>query len=915
MAAVWGREDELRRGHTFLAESAHRFSVLVVEGEAGAGKTTVWAEIVRRAQEDGFRVLSCRPAEIETKYALSALADLLEGVPDDVLAVLPEVQRRALEVAVLRVAAPGGAAQPRTLATAVRSLLESLSSQGQLLVAVDDVQWLDPASAEVLAFALRRMATAACGWLFARRLGEPSRLVPQDLVASDSLLDVPIGPLTVASLFHIVKDRLGEALPRPVLVRIHDISGGNPFYALEIAREFARSGATTGADMPVPDSIRDLLARRLRRLPPEAREAVLVASALSEPTTALVDEEALRPAEEDDIVAVDERGLVVFRHPLYASAVYGSASRSRRREVHRRLAKLVTDVEERARHLAAAATVPDEETARALEEGAVVARSRGAWGSAAELLERSAALTPADNADSAYSRSNAAAEHHIRAGDRPRARAVLEAVLAKPLTRGLRADALRLLGEVSYNDENVQQSVRVLLEALEYADEPTTAIGIHLGLAYSYSQLWDFDAAYPQACRALERAEAAGGHPLIAEALAFRAIFDWNTGRGIPWDMVERALALERTDSLLPVAWHPSTVAGLLHLYVGRHAEGRQRLRAVWAAAVERGDESDVAFVALWLSWLETRAGELDVALEIAEEALALATLTGGQATGAWTLAQRAYTHALRGDVAEARKDCSDAVVLLARFDHVLAYLWISAALGVLELSLGEPEAAWRACEPMVTALEAQGIGEPVPAFFLPDAIEALIALGELDRAAPLIDALEEQGRKLDRIWAIGTGARCRALLLSARGEIEDADEIVTRAVAVFTDAEFPFELARTLLLQGVILRRRRQRANAKASFEQAYALFDGMGARLWADRVRAELDRIGLRRGGGEELTTSERSVAELAAKGMSNREVAAALSVSPKTVEASLSRVYRKLGITSRAELGARMAGSLQK
>jgi DNA-binding CsgD family transcriptional regulator len=202
-----------------------------------------------------------------------------------------------------------------------------------------------------------------------------------------------------------------------------------------------------------------------------------------------------------------------------------------------------------------------------------------------------------------------------------------------------------------------------------------------------------------------------------------------------------------------------------------------------------------------------------------------------------------------------------------------------------------------------------------VPLFFLPDALEALIGLGQLDRAESLIEELEERGRELGREWAIATGARSRALLLAARGDVLGAVAAVDRGLAVLEDAEFPYELARMLLVAGVLQRRQRKRSEAKASFERAHAIFERVGARLWAQRAAAEIDRLGLRRGAGDELTPSEQRVAELVATGMSNREVAAALSVSPKTVEASVARVYRKLGIASRAELGARMADFLQK
>src|SRR5436305_1728693 len=225
MPEVFGRDQEIRLGDAFLGAAGDRFSALVFEGEAGVGKTTVWAEVVRRAEDAGFLVLSCRPAETETKFALSALADLLEGIPDESLAVLPGPQRHALDAALLRTEAGGADAQPRALATAVRSVLGEIARRQPLLVAVDDVQWLDTASADMLEFAMRRLGDTPGGWLFARRVGEPARLSPENLVEPDALTQCTVGPLTISALQHMIKDRLGQTLTRSALVRVHAIAG------------------------------------------------------------------------------------------------------------------------------------------------------------------------------------------------------------------------------------------------------------------------------------------------------------------------------------------------------------------------------------------------------------------------------------------------------------------------------------------------------------------------------------------------------------------------------------------------------------------------------------------------------------------------------------------------------------------
>jgi DNA-binding CsgD family transcriptional regulator len=289
--------------------------------------------------------------------------------------------------------------------------------------------------------------------------------------------------------------------------------------------------------------------------------------------------------------------------------------------------------------------------------------------------------------------------------------------------------------------------------------------------------------------------------------------------------------------------------------------------------------------------------------------------LTGSQAMHAVVVAQRGLVHAHRGETAATRRACTEARTLFERLGDIWIIVWIAASLALLELSRGKPDAAREACEPLTMALEHHGIAEPVPAFFLPDALEALIAVGQLDRAQALIDALEDRGRELDRAWALATGGRCRGLLLAARGDIAGATAALEQALMQHERLEMPFELARTLLVVGLVERRARRRGQAKESFERALAIFELLGAKLWAERTRRELRRVGLRRSSGNELTTGERRVAELAAQGLTNRQVAAALFISPKTVEANLTRIYRKLGIASRAELGARMAAVLQR
>ena len=922
MTEVFGREAELAAVRALAESAATGRAVLQIEGEPGIGKTTVWEAGVDAAGAAGFTVLSSRPAQAEASLSFAGLADLLAPVNHDAVGALPSPQRHALEVALLR-ASPGATTpDPRAVATAFQSLLERLAGASPVLVAVDDVQWLDSASAAALAFAIRRIAAGLpLGVLAAVRVdgaptGDPLGLARLTAAGSHRLR---IGPLDLTDLHRLTDARLGVSFPRPVLQRIEQESAGNPLFALELGRALRDSGLRPGPGEPFPldGSLRALLVARSGRLPPGAREALVAVALMAHPTDALLERVLGSRAVELD-AAIDaglvERweGRLRFTHPLHASAVEGSAPPRERRALHRRLAAAVEDPEERARHLAAAAERASEDVARELEAGAAVARSRGAWVSAAELLERAHDLTPVAAADRAARRGIAAAEHHVHAGDRGRGRAVVEAVLATDPPAGLRADALRLLGEISYNDENFDEARRLFDEALTHSGDSRAAVQAELGLSYVWSNLMDWPGAKSHAERALELAEALGERTLAGQALAHIAMMDFLTGQGVDWARTRRAMALEDEGAMVSLVRSPRTLHAFLLLYTGRHKEARERLGALSTEARARGDESDLAFVLLWTSWLETRAGSLDAAVSLAEEAAALAILTGSTSMHAWTLTQQALARALTGDLDEARRLCAESAEPVRESGNLLPSLWIAGSLGLAALSEGDAEAAWEACRPVTEAIEAAGLAEPVTAFCLPEGIEALVALGELTRAERLVELLEDRGRRLDRVWALAVAARLRGLLEAERGDLTAAQAALELALVHHERGELGFERARALLAHGAILRRAGRRKLAREAIDAARIAFETMGARVFAQRAAAEAARLPAHResGGDAGLTPAEARTAELVAQGHTNREVARALFVSEKAVEAHLTRVYRKLGVRSRAELAAKLA-----
>ena len=405
---VIGREPELAALRTFVEAVPSGPRVLVLEGEAGIGKTTLWTAGVTLAHERGYRVLTCRPAESEARLSYAALADLLEGAVEDAADDLPEPQRRALEVALLR-AEPGDApADHRTVAAATLAMLRSLSRDRPVLLGVDDEQWLDASSAAALGFAVRRLSEEPVGIFGASRVGEGA-VDPIGLARTmpdDRLERIRVEPLSIEAVGALIDHRIGLHLSTHTLRRIHETSDGNPFFALELARAVQQAGGELGPGeiFQAPEDLRELLRVRLAELPPSVHGILLAASAMAHPTVSLAETATARPK---DVTAALDRAAragviqvtgeeIHFAHPLFASAVYSDASDRERREVHLRLADVVSDPEERARHLALSAREPDADVAAALEKAARHAEERGAPAAAAELCELSLELTPSD---------------------------------------------------------------------------------------------------------------------------------------------------------------------------------------------------------------------------------------------------------------------------------------------------------------------------------------------------------------------------------------------------------------------------------------------------------------------------------------------------------------------------------------
>jgi len=925
-AEIIGRRDELLALEAFLETVPAGGQALLLEGDAGIGKSVLWEEALRAAVRSDFHVLRSRPTQSEAQVAFAAIGDLLAPALSGVLRQLPPVQRRALEVALLIREPDELFPDTRALGLAVLSTARALAEERPVLVALDDAQWLDASSTEVLTFMLRRLEAEPIAVLATVR-GRPVE-VPLGLDRTfDGFRRLPIEPLSVGAIHRLLWGRFGIAVPRPVIVRVHGITGGNPFFALELGRALVEGSIRAeSADVELPESLRAVVAQRLGALPAHVRETLVAVAALAAPSIAVLD--ALGGTSVDDIELAQRGGVVEldgerirFTHPLLAPACYEAMPLHRRRRLHRRLAELDVDLEERARHLAIAAAGPDERVAAVLDAAAAHARARGAPQAAADLSERAVALTPPDAVESINRRRITAAEHCRYAGDRPKTAVLLEEAVASSPPGRVRAEALSRLAGARGMAEGFPVAVDLLSRALaEPGLEPTQEVNILCELAWMAQQGGDNREAARYADAALALAERIADPATLVIALAAFAQVSFARTGGIRQDLLDRARELERTldwdgyaaarrwtwHAGLPMRLSPARVT--LALLLGRsdrHAESRALWSQLTAEATERADP-DVVRCLFHRAQMEMTAGAWDTAAQLCDEAIQLARQIGLDVFELLCLSILAEIAAYRGETERARTEIPE----LLRVVETGRFRWgafrLRIALAVLELSHDDGAASRRQTAHLLDSVEeldvylAQLAGSA--------GIEALLATGDLGRAERLL-ALIDRGAADGHAALRPLVLRNRGLVLASQGDCERA--IATLEAAALApeppQGVNPFERARTLLALGTVQRQARQKRAARESLQLAAGIFERLGARVWSEKARSELRRIGGRTASDGRLSETERKIVELVVAGRRNKEVAAQLSLSPNTVAWNLSKVYRKLGVSSRTELAA--------
>jgi DNA-binding CsgD family transcriptional regulator/DNA polymerase III delta prime subunit len=908
---IVGRDKELQELSSFLEQSAYP-GALLIEGDPGIGKTTLWRAGVDAARELSYIVLRASPAEKEATFSYSVVSDLLGDVLDGALPGLPGPQRRALEIALLLRDSDGPPPEQHTLGVALLGVLRTLASSRPVVLAVDDVQWLDRSSAAMLEFAVRRLRGEQVALLLARR--QSSRLGSERLdlaLPEERRFTVRVGPLSMGALHRLLGDRLGTTLARPALRRVHEASGGNPFYALELVRALESSGGwiRPGHPLPVPETLEAILRERIDALPESVRQVLTAAAALRRPTESVLgDWPALGQASEAGLIEItnDE---VRFMHPLLASTAYGSISAAERRRLHRRLAEVVSDSEERARHLALGAEGPDGDVADALEGAAREAAARGAPAAAAELAELALRLTPTSESGRLPERRVDAAWYHVAAGELDTAASMLEQ-LEEFSPGGARADALLLLASAQQSFERCLELAESALVDARGDDARVAKLECYIGelLLMQGSS----DLALEHARAALKAAERAGDPTILATGLSTVAWFETGAAVEPTPGLVERAVVLE--DAAIGAGVYdtssPSFVLGMRLMFAGRLDEARTRMDMLLERAVSAGDEAAVIAALLHQAELEFRAGNWSLAAQKAAEGYERAEQIGRDQDMSALLYARALVDGHVGRVEEAREAAARGIELSERCGDEVFRLQHLSVLGFLELSIGDPEAADRILRPLAARLASLGWREPSIYGELPNAIEALVELAELEEARRLLAGLRDRLSRIESPWGEASAGRCEGLVLAAEGDLAAASSVLERALAVHERLPQPFDLARTMLALGTVRRRTRKRAASRKTLERALAIFDELGATLWAEKARSELARIGGRRAyPADELTPSEQRIADLVAEGKTNKEVAAILVVADRTVESALTQIYRKLDVRSRTELARKL------
>ncbi|MCU1395696.1 MAG: putative transcriptional regulator [Ilumatobacteraceae bacterium] len=874
-------------------------SRLEIVGEPGIGKSALFDEAVALAVDRGFRVLVARPNEFEASLAYAGLGDLIGEITE--VDELSPPEQRALDVALARADADGVVVSTRTLGAAVAATLRWATGQGPTLLAIDDIQWLDVATADVLSYVLRRLPPHNLTVLVARRPTGASWLDPDD--------EMRVEPMSDAATRQLAVRLAGPQLPRATVDRVVEASGGNPLFVKELLRSTSLAAQQAMVPLPVPASLQQIVAARVIGLPDATVEALALASLLAAPTVdtlaALGVLDDLPPAERIEIVDVVGRSIR-FRHPMLASAAHDAIPGSQRLRLHRRLAEVTTGLQ-RCIHLAFGTDHQDSAVATELSDAVPGLIARGAATEAADLALLALSITPDDD-PVRFERMLVCGDALFRDGRTEDALSHLDRARREAPSTHVVARALLGLATIEYSHiDNAERAAEHALRAVELTEDPALLAEAHTILARV--QYTDFGAAADHAATALALMEGLDDVDDLALAMALNAsaTADFMAGRGLDRSLFAKAIDLER-DSAVSLADSAFGALAALLKYADELDESRTMLQGL----VDDADEGSLPYALSHLPQLELWTGRWSAAEHAARRHLELARATNQESQVQAALFNLAVVAAFTGDIDDARP------LAQSLYDEGVSTgaLWTerngAALLGFIAMSVGDASAAVRFLGRYDDIGEAMGLHEPGYLRFLADYIEALVAVGDTERAIAVLDRIEPRAHRLERPSALGMVHRGRALVAAHRGDVDEAIAAARAGVAAYDGTALVYDRARALLTLGVVLRRFKLRAEARAVLEPALQLFVEMGARSLVERVEVEIARLGVRSVSSAALTETEARVAQLAAAGRTTRQIADALFISAKTVEANMTRIYRKLGAANRAELANLLATS---
>lgn len=892
-----GRGELLARAGAELAAGR---SVLLW-GPAGIGKSTVIDSLMPSGGSGRALVLRAAAAEAEADLPYLALVDLFDGVLDGP-APLPPHLRAALDGALLRSAVPATPQDQLAVRLAVLELLRGLAAERPVLLVLDDTQWIDEPSAGVLRFVARRLGTVPVQVLAAERVAQGESPARIDLCPTPCA-ELAVPPLTQSDVSDILRDRFGAGVPRHRLQRVYTASGGNPMFAVELGRSLQERGevSPTGP-LPVPDRLRSLLAERLARLSTAGRSPLLIAAAAARPSRDLIersgaDPDGLADAIEAGVVKAALDGAVRFTHPLLREMVYADARPEELRWAHGRLALVVADPVERARHLAAASSTPDEALARTLADAAATARLRGAPDAAADLAAMAAERTPRDTPDVAAVRRLNAAQYAYHAGAEEEAHRYASAALRDAADPRTRVNARLLLIDLAGQD---QSGVAPLLDAahVDAVDEPDLLANVHLYRAHKAWYDADRETAMAELKRAEESAEHCGDGERLVEVLSWQGTI---LGGPAGDELAVRAGDMAHDLPLSEETVDARHMAALRQVFAGQVADAERRIDALREAVERTGTVRELMRVLLYSANILARAGRcadavtaghaclrlfLDVAPTPGPALIATATaeMYGGSVSVAAELAERALASSLSAGDEE----------------------WLRGAYAVggqVHQMRGDAAAAvelMRQCYDLEQRLSRT---DPSVLLWHADFVEALVAAGARDEAVDVLADVRARAHRLDRSVVLLGLDRAEAVLIAATKEPRDGVSFLRAAVEAVAEHPYPLELARAWHTLGILERRAHRRAAARSALSEAVRRYEAIGAAPWLAIAEADLLRLDGARAAG--LSDTERRIVELVRAGSTNREIARSLFLSIKAVEANLTRLYRRLGVRNRAQL----------